>query len=171
MSGDLPPPPPPDPTGPRPAGGPGAAGTSTGGFHPLDLTVMAAGLLAFIGSLLPYYTVSIDQMGVSLSDSATAWHGFFGWVAAVLALAGGIAVALAAFGIGAAARARMSSLIAFGVALICVIIAGFTWPASGNVPSGIDIGELTGHGFGYWLSLIVIIVGVGAAAVRKTSKA
>lgn len=38
----------------------------------LDLGTIGAGVLVFLGSLLPYYTVSIDLLGSSNSASANA---------------------------------------------------------------------------------------------------
>jgi hypothetical protein len=49
---------------------------------PYDWGILAAGFLAFIFSLFSYYTASFA--GISASESA--WHGFFGWFAALVAL-------------------------------------------------------------------------------------
>ena len=68
------------------------------GAHRLDLGVIGAGVLVFLGSLLPYYTVSVDGFGASASSSVNAWHGFFGWFAAVLALAGEIGLPFSRIG-------------------------------------------------------------------------
>lgn len=120
-----------------------------------DLAIIACGVLAFIGSLLPFYTV--HHFG-----SETAWHGFWGWFACLLALAAAALLVLPYLGVRLAIPVRLVTLVMFVVALICDIIAGLTWPGA---PSG--SGDLTGHGFGYWLSLIVIIIGTALAFLRK----
>lgn len=161
-------PPPSEPPPPGSGGGSRSAGnynadqmkSALQGANPFDLGVMGAGVLAFIGSLLPYYTVHIAGLG---GGSATAWHGFFGWFAALLALAGaGILAAWVFAKVSFPFPIRLTVLGIFGVSLICVIIAGLTWPGA---PSG--SGDLTGHGFGYWLSLVVIIAGGVLAFMRK----
>ena len=61
------------------------------GADRLDLATIGAGVLVLLGSLMPYYTVSVEGFG---SESATAWHGFFGWFGALAALVGaGVLVA------------------------------------------------------------------------------
>jgi hypothetical protein len=152
-------PPPPAGAG-RPAGGYNAdqMKASIQSANPYDLGVIAAGVLAFIGSLLPYYTVHLG----GLSDSETAWHGFFGWFAAILALAGSAILAAVLFAkVTLPFPTRLTVLGLYAAALLCVIIAGLTWPGA---PSG--SGDLTGHGFGYWLSLIVILAGAGLSFMR-----
>src|SRR6476660_2707935 len=62
--------------------------------NPLDLATIGAGLLVFLGSLLPYYTVSVSGFGANASESVTAWHGFFGWFGALLALAAAVVLVL-----------------------------------------------------------------------------
>src|SRR3954463_9531566 len=88
--GNPPPPPPPGQWGPPPGGGYPAP---QGGFDPktvnsLDWGIIGAGVLAFIFSLFDYYTIEVSFGGFSSSGSASAWHGFFGWVAALLAVGG-----------------------------------------------------------------------------------
>ncbi|MDT4987746.1 MAG: hypothetical protein QOI74_1840 [Micromonosporaceae bacterium] len=165
--GNPPPPPPPGQWGPPPGGGYPAP---QGGFdpktlNPLDWGILGAGLLAFIFSLFDYYTVSVSGGGFSVSDSASAWHGFFGWFAALLAVVGAALVALDLFApqVKLPIATRLAGLAAFALATLCVIIALFVIPDGGadNIP-GVD----TGHGFGYWASLIVIIAGLVLSLMR-----
>ena len=58
--------------------------------HPLDVGVVAAGVVAVVFSFRDYYTVSAGYV----SDSTSAWHGFFGWFGIALAAAGAAVVAV-----------------------------------------------------------------------------
>ncbi|MBE7189612.1 hypothetical protein [Jatrophihabitans endophyticus] len=160
--------PPPPPPGTSPAGPGGSFDPKA--FNPLDWGILAAGVLAFIFSLFDYYTVSASAGGISVSDSASAWHGFFGWFAALLALVGAALVAAALFApqIDLPAPARLVGLAAFAVATLFVIIALFVFPGGGDISQakayGVHVDE--GHGFGYWASLIVIIAGTVMSLMR-----
>jgi hypothetical protein len=163
--GDNPPPPPPPPPGQwgPPSGGSGAFDPKT--VNPLDWGILGVGLLTFIFSFISYYTVSVSVRGFgSGSDSTTAWHGFFGWFGTLLALAAAVVVALALF----APQVKMPwpnylvALALFALATLSTFIALFTNPYPDvNVP-GYD----TGHGFGYWASLILCIAGVVLCLMR-----
>jgi hypothetical protein len=160
--GGNPPPPPPAQWGPPPGGGYPAP---QGGFdpknvNPLDWGILGAGLLAFIFSLFDYYTVSAG----GLSESESAWHGFFGWFATLLAVIGAVLVAMDLFApqVKLPIPTRLAGLAAFAAALLFAIIALFVFPVS--VPSGFGID--TGRGFGYWASLIMIIAGVVLSLMR-----
>src|SRR3954452_15250103 len=90
--GNPPPPPPPGQWGPPPGGGYPAP---QGGFdpksvHALDWSIIGAGLLVFILSFFDWYTVDVRGFG---SGGESAWHGFFGWFAVLLAVAGSVLVA------------------------------------------------------------------------------
>jgi hypothetical protein len=155
--------------------GGGATGRPAGGYNadqmkaavqssnPYDLGIMGIGLLVFLLSLFPtYYTYDIG----GFSGSFNAWHGFFGWFAAVLALAG--AAILAAHLLAKVVMpfpVRLTVLGIFAVALICVIIAGLTW--AGRDTGGVDVGKYTAHGFTYWVSLILIAGGTALSFLRK----
>ena len=158
-------PPPPPPQGPPP----GPPGRPTGGFDPttvnqLDWGIMGAGALAFIFSLFGYYTASAGPYSVSYS----AWHGFFGWFATLLALVGAAAVALEIFqpNVKLPAPNRLIGLGAFALALLCTILALFVSPIDTGGFSGIS----TGNGFGYWVSLIVILAGTALSYKRFTDQ-
>jgi len=133
--------------------------------NPLDWGIVGAGVLAFIFSLFDYYTVSIDARGLgSYSDSASAWHGFFGWFATLLAVAGAVVVAMELFApqVKMPFPNRLIALILFAAALLFTIIALFTNAYDDGGLSGVD----TGHGFGYWASLIVIAAGTVLSLMR-----
>lgn len=163
------PPPPPGGYGPPPGGGPGGPGRPGGfdakAFNPLDWGIVGAGVLAFIFSLFDYYTASVNVAGYgSSSDSESAWHGFFGWFAALLAIVGAALVAVSLFAphIKLPVPARLAGLGAFALATISVIIALFVFPEDVPDVKGVD----TGRGFGYWASLIVIIAGLVLSLMR-----
>ena len=134
------------------------------GAHQYDLGIIAAGVLAFLLSFFPYYTASFG----GFSDSESAWHGFFGWFAALVALAVAVGLALRLFGISVLdpAMSRLVSLGGFALALVCTILAFFVTPGIGGCGSfcdGIDFGR----GFGFWASAIAIIGGTVLTFLRK----
>ncbi|KQV64183.1 hypothetical protein ASC64_15470 [Nocardioides sp. Root122] len=139
----------------------------------LDLGIIGAGVLVFLGSLLPYYTVSVDILGTSTSDSASAWHGFFGWFGALLALAGAAVLVAKLLGVALPVAVRTTVLALFAGAVLCTVLALFVTPGGscddtflGNtVCDAID----QGHGFGYWLALLASIAGLALAAVRRSA--
>ncbi len=132
--------------------------------HPYDLGIIAAGVLAFLFSLFSYYTYSA---GIG-SASTSAWHGFFGWFAALVALAVAVLLALHLMGIRPldASLTRLVALAGFALATLCVILALFVVPGGDLGGIGID----KGHGIGYWLSLIAILVGLALSFLRKDAR-
>ena len=172
--------PPPPPQGPPPGGPPGGYGGPPGQWGPppggpgggapfdpksvnnLDWGILAAGVLAFIFSFVSYYTFSYG--GFSVDENA--WSGFFGWLAMLLALIGSAAVALELFmpHVKLPVPNRLVGLGAYALATLCVILALFVIPDYNgiSVPSSVD----TGHGIGYWISLIVIIAGTVLSFMR-----
>jgi hypothetical protein len=176
----------PPPVEPPPSGSGGTSGRAAGGYNadqmksavqganPYDLGIIAAGVLAFIFSLFAYYTISVNVSGLGAgSDSASAWHGFFGWFAALLAVAASAVLAATLFAkVKLPFPVRLSVLIAYGVALLCVILALFIIPGKVDC-NGISQCEDAydyGHGVGYWISLIVILVGTVLAFLRKDAE-
>ncbi|MDT4911314.1 MAG: hypothetical protein QOC66_442 [Pseudonocardiales bacterium] len=162
--GNPPPPPPPGQWGPPPGGGYPAP---QGGFdpknvNPLDWGVLGIGLLTFIFSFVDWYTFS--EGGFSVSENA--WHGFFGWFAMLLALIGSAVVAMDIFmpQVKLPFPNRLIGLAAYALATLCVILALFIVPGY----LGIDVpGSVNkGHGFGYWISLILIIAGLVLSLMR-----
>jgi hypothetical protein len=126
----------------------------------LDWAILGAGFLAFVFSFISYYTASYGPY----SASESAWHGFFGWFAALLAMAGAGLVAMELFTpqVKLPIPTRLAGLVAFAVATLSVILALFVSPIDTGGISQID----TGNGFGYWVSLIVIIGGLVVSLMR-----
>lgn len=167
-------PPPPPPQGPPPQGPPGGPPGQWGppggpparrggsfdpkSVNPLDWGILGAGALAFIFSFVSYYTFSSG--GYSVDESA--WHGFFGWFAMLLAVIGSAAVALELFmpHVRLPLPNRLIALAAYALAVICVLLALLV------VPDYLGYGVEEGHGVGYWISLIVIIAGAVLTFMR-----
>jgi hypothetical protein len=165
----TPPPPEPPPAGSgQPSFNADQMKSAVQGADPYDLGIIAAGVLAFIFSLFSYYKYSFSFSGLSTSGTFSAWHGFFGWFAAVVALAASLALAAALFGkVSLPFPLRLSVLGAYGLAGVCVILALFVVPGGDVSGTGID----KGHGFSYWISLIVILAGLGLSFMRKDAEA
>ncbi|MEP6664958.1 MAG: hypothetical protein ABJA81_00805 [Nocardioidaceae bacterium] len=132
------------------------------GAHKFDLAQVGLAVLIFIASLLPFYTYSFSGGGFSTSASVSAWHGFFGWFAVLLALgAAGVLVAALVAGI-AIPSMRMLVLGLFGAAAVCLVLALFVMPG-GNISGP---GYEDGHGFGYWLALLCSLGATALAYMR-----
>ena len=180
----APPPPPAAPAAPAAAATPAAssATSSSGGTHldgaqakaafsgahKFDLGIIAAGVLAFVFSLLPYYTAHASVGGVAdVSHSWNGWHGFAGPVATLLALVGAALVVAVIMGIELSFPVRIAVLGCFGLALLLTIVAIFGNPASGcGDVKGLGVKCDDGHGIGYWLALLSILAGTGLAFLR-----
>jgi hypothetical protein len=164
----------------QPPAAPAAGGRPLGGLQgfdpktvsPLDWGIIAAGVLAFIFSLFSFYTysVSVSIAGLASSSSSTsvsAWHGFFGWFGALLALvAAGLLAAQLIAKLTLPFPIRTVVLALFGVATICLLLALIVVPGNtgGSGLFGIHVNK--GHGFGYWVTLIMVLVGTGLAVKR-----
>jgi hypothetical protein len=156
-----PPPPPPGQWGPPPGGNyPAPQGS---GFDPktvnnLDWAIVGAGVLGFIFSLFSYYTAS--AFGYSDSEGAFG-DGSFGWFAALLALAAAGVVALELFApqVKLPVPNRLLALGLFAVAFLCSLITMFINPT--DVPD-----KYFSHGFGYWVSFILILAGTVLSLMR-----
>ncbi|WP_374454046.1 hypothetical protein [Nocardioides sp.] len=165
----------PEPTPATPSGSPSThqAVDTLKSADRLDLGIIGAGVLAILGSLLPYYTVSVDILGVSNGDSVTAWHGFFGWFGALLALAGAAVLVAKLLGVGLPFPARTTVLGLFAGAVLCTVLALFVFPG-GSCDDALIGGDFCdaidqGHGFGYWLALLATIAGTALAAMRRSA--
>jgi hypothetical protein len=147
------------------------AKTTLQGAHKFDLGIIAAGLIAWIAGFLPFYTASVSVSGIGgASTSGTAYHGFFGWFAVWLALAAAVLVTLALLNIvsGLPMPLHQIAAAAFGLALLCLILALFIFPGGGcGGSSGFGGFKCdTGHGFGYWLALLAVIAGLALSVMR-----
>lgn len=152
-----PPPPPPGQWGPPPGGRPAF---DPANVNPLDWTILGLGVLTFIFSFFDYYTASADPF----TASESAWHGFFGWFAMLLALAGSAVVAMELFTPQTKMPwpNRLVGLALYALAVVCMIVAGFVTPGvSGNVP-----GVSFGRGVGFYGSLIFILAGTVLSFIR-----
>lgn len=152
--------PPPAPADPAPA----APAARTGSFdpksvNPQDWGIIGAGALAFIFSFVSYYTASVGPISASIN----AWHGFFGWFAMLCAVAGAgiLAATLFAPQVQLPFPTRLATAGLFAVATLCLLLALFVIP--GKV-SGAGVNY--GHGAGYWISFIVVIVGLVLSVLR-----
>ena len=174
----APPPPPPPaaqdwsaPAPPPPApANTGNAPFNPSAVNPLDWGILAAGFFALIFSFVSYYTVTAHFAGLSKSGGENAWHGFFGWFAALVALAA--AGVLAAQIFQPAMRfpfpVRLAVLGGFALSLLCIILAAFITPGKASSASlkGTGVSADYGRGAGFWLSLIVILAGTVMSFLR-----
>jgi hypothetical protein len=174
-SAPAPPPPAQEPWPAPPAGGPSTSATTfnPATVNPLDWGILAAGFFALIFSFVSYYTVTASFQGISRSGSESAWHGFFGWFGALVALAAAGLLAVHIFLPSAKLPVpiRLTVLGGFALALLCIIIAAFVTPgaASANelsAAAGLRLHVDYGRGAGFWLSLIVILAGTVMAFLR-----
>jgi hypothetical protein len=172
-SASTPPPPPAAPA--APAGSAGSyqfdadkAKATLQGAHKFDLGMMGAGLVALIGSWLPFYTISVSAGGFGASDSVSAWHGFFGWFGVLIALATSVAVALAVFGVVKLPMPLAQvALAGFGLALLLLLLTLFVDPSGGCHGIGaLGVKCDIGRGIGYWLALLAVLAGGALAFMR-----
>lgn len=189
MTFQQPPPPPPGAPPPPPPGGgqpPGQWGPPPGGnpygapssgFDPksvnnLDWGILGAGLLAFIFSFVSFYSLKpksqFCDLGGCGSVHNSAWTGFFGWFAVLLAVIGSGLVAMSLFApqVKMPVPARLVGLGCYAVATLCMILALFIVPKTYHGVSIPSSAVDTGHGFGYWVTLIVVIAGLVLSLMR-----
>jgi hypothetical protein len=179
--GETPPPPPPGQWGPPPGGAPGGppAKFDPKAVNPLDWAIVGAGVLAFLFSFIDFYDgADVEAGGRSATVDAgtwSAWHdvvggGFFSWFAMVFAIAGAVLVALELFQpqMKLPIANRLGALGLFALASLFEIIGIFVTPGdSGSAGlAGGDIDVSLNHGFGFWVSLIVILAGTVVALMR-----
>ncbi|MFN2561156.1 MAG: hypothetical protein ABR571_07675 [Jatrophihabitans sp.] len=168
--GNPPPPPPPGQWGPPPGGGYGAP---QGGFdpknvNPLDWGIVGAGVLAFIFSFINFYTYSAKGGFSGISVDQSAWSGFLSLLAILLIIVGTALIALDLFApqVKLPIPTRLAGLGAFALATLLLIIALFTVPDYGGGGPGYDRAVDEGHGFGYWATLLMSIVGLVLSLMR-----
>jgi hypothetical protein len=140
-----------------------------------DRILAVVGLLAFIDSFLPWYSVSVKAAavdgfsGAAYSGSTNAWSsGFAAWFSLLLLLAIGIVVALPAFEqkINLPGGFALIGILAL-VATVLILLRWLTYP---SVPTdGLDVGVSAGAGFGTYIGLVLGIVGVVFAYLSFTA--
>lgn len=144
--------------------------------NPLDWGIIAAGLLAFIFSFFSFYTVKVSVTGLASSfgiGSAkaheNAWHGFFGWFGVLVAIVATLILAAELIAkIKFPFQTRLIVLGGFVLALICELLALLVVPVDTGGAGSLGVKVDKGHGVGYWLVLICVIVGTGLAFRRFT---
>jgi len=159
---NVPPPPPPPPPGQwgPPPGGAGQPSFDPKTVNTLDWAILGLGFLTFIFSFFDYYTASVGPY----SASESAWHGFFGWFAMLLAVAGSVSIGMELFmpQMKMPWPNRVVGLALYVLATVCMILAGFITPGvSGSIP-----GVSFGRGVGFYGSLIFILAGVVVSFMR-----
>jgi hypothetical protein len=138
------------------------SGTDFTVVNPFDWCIMGAGVLAIIFSFFSYYTASARTVVFTITESFSAWHGFFGWFAAVVALLAAALLSVVVLGHVSVPFYRQATMVGFALATVSVLVA--LWVLPGNVPHGTGVSN--GRGVGYWLSLIVIAIGLVLAFIR-----
>lgn len=143
-----------------------------------DLALVCAGILALIFSVVPWwYSASFRGS----SDHTNAWHGFFPWFGALLAVAGGVFVALIV--LNALPQLPVNAYLVttgfFGLAAVLLLVSLFTSPyvsqlqdlchGVGRSCSRSDL-ETLGFDFGtgvlLWLTFLLVLAATVIAAFR-----
>jgi hypothetical protein len=132
---------------------------------PLEWAGGGAGLLAFIVSFFPWYSIDFEGFG---GGSLSAWNtGFLAWFSVLLLMGAGVVVLLPHFGVEVA-RLPLIWLSLAGAATLFILIRWLTLPDDGGLGnlgllggSGID----SGAGFGLIVGLLLAIVSTAAAAL------
>lgn len=164
MTHDVPPPPGP-PTPPPNAGGPAGSSFDPASVNRLDWAILGIGFIVFIFSFFDYYSWDFGRgYGLNLgSVSWSAWHFdhglFIAWFAMAITVlsAAVLAISLFAPAIELPAPARVLTFVGFAVGFVLYLIAIFAHS---------DFGPAGGHGFSFWVSLILGGVGAVVALMR-----
>jgi uncharacterized membrane protein HdeD (DUF308 family) len=160
-----------------PAAQTGYGSPATGGFdpkalNPMDWAILAMGPLALIFSFFSFYTgkvtVSFQGFSQSASGHENAWHGFFGWFGALVALLASVCLAIDLFSprTKLPVPARLLALGGFALALICYLLAWFITPGVSNVPSGSGYKVDYGRGIGFYAGLLFVLIGLVLSFLR-----
>jgi hypothetical protein len=160
--------------------------------NPLDWVIFVAAVLALIFSFFSFYTYNANgpakdacgQSGVPAEvndlcsgDTASAWHGFFGWFGVVLVLIAAFFVAVAVFDPRTSLQVP-PRFISVGIALLGVISLLIAIPVVPDWPPLGGLGSLgvtsysqvidNGNGFSYWIVLILAIIVTALCGLRWT---
>jgi hypothetical protein len=128
-----------------------------------DRILAIVGILAFVDSFLPWYSVSVKSAGVdglgaySASSSGNAWSvGFGAWFPLLLLLAIGVLAALPAFEQKVVLPGG-DALLAI-VALVATVIILIRWLTYPSVPDDGLVGVSAGASFGTYVGLVLGLV-------------
>jgi hypothetical protein len=154
-------------------------GIDFAGVQPLDRLLVVFGPLALIFSFFDYYVASVKgpeltpvcRAGfIPCSESDSAWHGFFGWFGVLMLLVVSVGTALAVLAAQDALPTRMIAAGAAAVGFLFTFIALFVIPHANPsyLPPGHSITDYVefGHGFSYWVILVVAAAATVVAIVR-----
>jgi hypothetical protein len=140
-----------------------------------DRILAVVGVLAFVDSFLPWYSVTVKSAAVdgfgggSFGGSTNGWSsGFAAWFPLLLLLAIGIVVVLPAFEqkINLPGGFALIGILAL-VATILVLLRWLTYP---SVPTdGLDVGVSAGASFGTYIGLVLGIVATVFAYLSFTA--
>jgi hypothetical protein len=130
----------------------------------LEWAGIGAGLLAFIVSFFPWYSVSYAGFGESIS----AWNtGIGAWLPVLMLMAAGVLIALPHFGVQVA-RVPLIWLALAAASVVIIVLRWVTLPDDGGLGTGgllgADVGIEAGAGFGLFVGLVVAVVS-GVAAL------
>ena len=159
--------------------------------NPLDWTIAGAALIALVFSFVSFYTY--DANGVIKSacindaadapaalkplcsgDTASAWHGFFGWFGVILLVLAAIAVLTAVFSpqLGLPVSVRLVGAGLGGLGTLVVLLALFLvpdWPpVAGQIgdESQYDKAVVGGVGYSWYIVLALGLVVTVVSFVR-----
>jgi hypothetical protein len=173
--GETPPPPPPAGGYPPPQGSgyPAPQGAAypappnrfdPKAVNPLDWAIVGLGALILIFSFFEYYHVDLGPFG---SDGAGAWHwshgSFVAWFGMFFAVLGAAAVALELFApqVDLPWPKRLVAVTLLGLGSLFYILAIFIHPKFYD-----ERGLSFGHGFSFWLSLVMCLAATVCALMR-----
>jgi hypothetical protein len=137
-----------------------------------DLSLVGIGVVALIFSFFDFYKITVKAAavagfgGASGSATGSAWHGFFGWFGVLLMLIGAAIVAAKILGIALPFPVSLTLAVLFAVAAVCQILAFFVVPGDTASAASVGIDIDKGHGFSYWVVLILSLAGAGIAGTK-----
>jgi hypothetical protein len=151
----------------------------------LDWVVIGAGLLAYISSLLPWYsfTASVPILGITRSASANAWHAGLGaWLSVLMLVAAAAVVLVSTLG-GRLRRTASRALITLVLTVLAFITIALRWATFPDANGGLgrvdqlgefNLGDISlgdafsvtsGAGYGLYLGLIAAVAAAVASLV------
>jgi len=116
--------------------------------------IIGAGFLALVVSFLPWYRTSADFAGSTITDSHSAWYGFFGLLGTLLLVTAAGATAWRVFLGSKQPLLPLAALVSAGVGCGCVFLGLFVKPFTGLSLYIQLYGIQIRHSFGNWISLV-----------------